>query len=165
MSGAMPGVGLEAIIPQLKGFFARQPEVVLAYLYGSYATGRVWARSDLDIGVLFDDKIDHRQQWRLPLHYGTLLSSQLKLGVEIDVRELNGVPVDFAFQVIQPHRCIYARTPADRLAFEASVLIAYLDFKPVRDMYRRYMITQLRKGNTLYGLEFERHLRSTGQNC
>ncbi len=40
---------LEIAVPIIRDYLASQPEIVLAYLYGSYATGRTWAESDLDI--------------------------------------------------------------------------------------------------------------------
>lgn len=48
MIGELP----ESVRKELAGYFSRQPEVVLAYLYGSWASGQVHARSDLDVGVL-----------------------------------------------------------------------------------------------------------------
>jgi len=38
-------------IEQLKEYFAEQPAIVLAFLFGSYATGRAMEESDFDVGI------------------------------------------------------------------------------------------------------------------
>ncbi len=137
-------IDLEKHLPQLKNFFAAQPEVVLAYLYGSYATKRVWAESDLDIAVLFDDGIAAYDQFQLALRYGVDLSD-LVGGVEIDVRELNPAPVEFRMQVIEPGRCLYARGEEERIQFEAQTILEYLDFKPVLDEYYHHLARRIKE--------------------
>ena len=44
-------------ITALKTFFAREPDVAAAYLYGRYATDRTWPDSDLEVGILFSDRL------------------------------------------------------------------------------------------------------------
>ena len=58
-------IDLKVYLPKLQEFFASRSEVALAYLYGSYARGQAWAKSDLDIGVLFDASVPFGQQWQL----------------------------------------------------------------------------------------------------
>jgi len=137
---------LDKYLAQLREFFARQPEVVLAYLYGSYATGQTWAESDLDIGVLFDAQVTPRQQFRLALRYGVEVRRLIQDGVEADVRELGSAPVEFLMQVIRPGRCLYARTERERVRFETAVIRRYLDFKPVLDEYYHHLRQRIKRG-------------------
>ena len=44
-------------ITALKTFFAREPDVAAAYLYGRYATDRTWPDSDLEVGILFAERL------------------------------------------------------------------------------------------------------------
>ncbi|HHH41706.1 MAG TPA: nucleotidyltransferase domain-containing protein, partial [Chloroflexi bacterium] len=92
-------------------------QVVLVYLFGSWATGRVWAQSDLDLGVLFDRALPRRERWELTLRFEVDLVGLLKDKGEIDVRELNTAPLAFRYQVIRHQQCLYARSEAERVAF------------------------------------------------
>lgn len=44
-------------ITALKTFFAREPDIAAAYLYGRYATDRTWPDSDLEVGILFTERL------------------------------------------------------------------------------------------------------------
>ncbi len=158
-------IDLKAYLPRLQEFFASQPEVALAYLYGSYARGQAWAKSDLDIGVLFDESVPSRQQWQLAVRYAADLSRLLDDQVEVDVRELNPGPVEFLYQVIKHRQCLYARHGKQRARFEAAVISRYLDLKPVLDLYYGYMLAHTKEGDTLYGLRFKRRLAALEQTA
>ncbi len=153
----------DTIIPQLKAYFAQQPEVVLAYLYGSGATGRQHAHSDLDIGVLFDEPLSPDEQFHRALYHADKIDHLVHLGMEIDLRELNGQPLEFLYQVIKPRKCVHARSERERVQFEADTIIDYLDFKPVLDLYYGHMVKQLSEGNLLYGYEFRNRITTARQ--
>lgn len=42
----------------LQQFFARQPEIAAVYLYGTYADDRTWPDSDIEIALLFADRVN-----------------------------------------------------------------------------------------------------------
>jgi hypothetical protein len=44
-------------ITALKSFFGRERDVVAAYLYGRYAGDRTWPDSDLEVGLLFAERL------------------------------------------------------------------------------------------------------------
>jgi predicted nucleotidyltransferase len=52
-------VNLEPYLPELKRIF-EQRGVVLAYLFGSQATGRAGPLSDVDFAVLLDQRLPRR---------------------------------------------------------------------------------------------------------
>lgn len=45
----------------LSQYLARQPDVVMASLFGSHARGQAHAQSDVDLAVYFDPVPDHRR--------------------------------------------------------------------------------------------------------
>lgn len=53
-----PKVDLEGLAP----YFAAQPDVVVAYLFGSFAKGMAHSKSDVDIAILFDMYLDAEQR-------------------------------------------------------------------------------------------------------
>jgi predicted nucleotidyltransferase len=142
----MSEFNLESALVTIHDYLAHQPEVVLAYLYGSYAAGQTWAESDLDIGVVFQDEGTSYDIFQQALRHAAELQS--KIGkIEIDLRELNGAPVEFLMQVIQTGRCLYARNERERVQFETRVIMEYLDFKPVLDEYYRELRHRLKEGH------------------
>ncbi|RMF37673.1 MAG: nucleotidyltransferase domain-containing protein [Chloroflexi bacterium] len=150
---------LETWRRQIGEYFASwASQVVLVYLFGSWAAGRAWAQSDLDLGVLFDPALPPRTRWKLTLRFEVDLVGLLEGVGEVDVRELNAAPLAFRYQVIRHQQCLYARSEAERVAFEARLITDYCDFKPVRDHYYRYMAERLRRGDVGYGLTSRRRL-------
>lgn len=45
----------------LSQYLERQPDVVMAFLFGSHARGQAHAQSDVDLAVYFDPLPDHRR--------------------------------------------------------------------------------------------------------
>jgi predicted nucleotidyltransferase len=154
----MSEFNLEAALSTIRDYLSRQPEVGLAYLYGSYAAGQPWAESDLDIGVLFLDEGTPYDIFQQALRHAAELQS--KIGeIEIDLRELNGAPVEFLMQVIQTGHCLYARSERERVQFETRVIIGYLDFKPVLDEYYRELRQRLKEGR--FSARLPRYIEET----
>lgn len=117
------------IADRLRRALADEEGVVLAYLYGSHAQGLADERSDVDVGVLFDEPPESfRAIGRLNLR----IARALDLPVErVDVRALNDASLRFLHQVVAKGRPVFARDDADRVAFEARTMDRYLDFRPM----------------------------------
>lgn len=154
----MTEFNLETAVPIMRDYLGSQPDVVLVYLYGSYALGKTWAESDLDIGVLFDDKETPYETFKQALRCAGELQFRLG-GIEVDLRELNGAPVEFLMQVIKSGRCLYARSERSRVQFETRVIREYLDFKPVLDEYYRELRQRLKEGR--FSARLPRYIKET----
>jgi hypothetical protein len=48
-------------VTALKSFFGREREVAAAYLYGRYAGDRTWPDSDLEVGILFGERLTEEE--------------------------------------------------------------------------------------------------------
>ncbi len=109
----------------LAGYLAGEEEILLAYLFGSRATGTASPRSDYDIALLVrDPSLD--LQARLAHEIGAVL------GVEqVDVVFLNRAPVELAYAVVAQGCLLYERSLAERVEFEAKVLSLYGDYLPI----------------------------------
>jgi predicted nucleotidyltransferase len=78
---------ISEIIAQAKEVLRAEPGLRLAMLYGSAATGKMRAGSDVDIALLFDRPLDAEQKMKLISH----LESQLQRDVDlVDLFTLNG---------------------------------------------------------------------------
>ncbi len=48
-------------VTALKSFFSHEPDVVAAYLYGRYAADRTWPDSDLEVALVFPDRLTEEE--------------------------------------------------------------------------------------------------------
>jgi len=129
----------------LARYFAAQPDVVVAYLFGSVAKGTARPQSDVDIAVLFDARLDASERGA---RYFSLLGRALErfTTAPVDVRLLNDATPLFCFQVLKYGKVIYARTRAERIAFQVSVMTKYADSKPLRDFFTQDLYRRIREG-------------------
>ncbi len=103
-----------------------EPDVVVAYLFGSHARGEAGPLSDVDIGVLLaGDGAAH----------GRLLDTLVeRLGTErIDLVSLARAPLPLRYRAVRDGRLLVCRDEKLRQRFEAESVLRYLDFKPLRD--------------------------------
>lgn len=109
----------------LAGYLAGEEEVVLAYLFGSRATGTAGPQSDYDIALLVrNPSLD--LQARLAHEIGAVLEAG-----RVDMVFLNRAPVELAYAVIAQGRLLYERSVAERVEFEAKVMSLYGDYLPI----------------------------------
>lgn len=107
-------------LPQV---FSEHPEVVIAYLFGSFAKGEVKPLSDIDIAYLLDlhpseDPLDK------DLELQAVISRVLGTD-EVDCYLLNKAPLPFQYEVIRTGKVIGCRDPSDRKRYEDGVKQAY----------------------------------------
>ena len=121
---------VESIIKVLEN----EKDILLVYLFGSYAKGTQNEKSDIDIAVyLIDEKI---------LEKYPLYPSRIAIKIEnildkkkVDVRVLNGSTLRFRNQVLMHGKLLHSKDEKKRIEFETSSLAQYYDFKPHIDMY------------------------------
>lgn len=125
------------VAEQIRGIFAATPEVKLAYLFGSQATGEAGALSDYDFAVYLDN--------RHPIETFALRARlQDKLGRALHTEAVDVVVLDqvnspeLKYQVISQGKLLFEREPF-RLEAEPKILNEYFDF---RTMLRRYGLTR-----------------------
>ncbi|MEM3398050.1 MAG: nucleotidyltransferase domain-containing protein [Nitrososphaerota archaeon] len=121
----------DRVIRDLETFFDKEDEVLVAYLFGSYARGDQTAESDIDIAVLLSTP-SHRV-----LEYYLHLINELSRvsGGEVDLIILNTAPPLLKHQVIKNGIVVYRRDEKTRIEFEARAEDEYLDFKRVMERY------------------------------
>ncbi len=133
-------------IKKIQNYFAKQKDISAVYLYGSFAKGVPHKRSDIDFGVLFEEKVNLYK--RLGQIYSDLYD--FKLPAEPEVREitLNDSPV-FLMNVIAG-KLIYTSQNLARIRFEVAVLNEFYDTKMLRDIKYLYMDKRLKEGTYGY---------------
>ena len=114
---------------QISGALVQRDEVLEAYLFGSRASGRAQAHSDLDIAVFVDERALPRQDYGYAAQLTTYLMAVLGSN-EIDVVVLNRAPPLLYHRVLRDGRRILARDLRATTTREGYALSRYCDFVP-----------------------------------
>ncbi|MEO0101339.1 MAG: nucleotidyltransferase domain-containing protein [candidate division WOR-3 bacterium] len=112
----------EEYLVKIKGILEETPEVVAGYFFGSIQEGYEHKKSDIDIGVLFDNSLDKFRMFDLEIKLGNKLQGTVKKRVDLLV--LNRSDPIIAFKVIRG-ALIFERDPTRRSLFEAKVMGLY----------------------------------------
>ena len=138
------------------------PPVVAAYLFGSYATGKVWAESDVDVALLFSES-DASSQLEIMGRLSEYLCQTLG-GVETDVVSLNRVSTHFAYEILRTGKLAFCANSYERTRFEMGIFEKYTDEEPWQQIGRRYLMTRtktrqmLKKGKDMIDRRRVEHL-------
>ncbi len=138
---------LENYLPNLETVFGKFG-VVLAYLYGSQATGAAGALSDVDIAVLFTHGTDPNERFQRVLQ---LMSDLAQVFGRDDVNVLDldeGSPL-LNNNVRISGRLIYCADERERAVFVLRALQQFEDTEPMRREQNRYLREKITRG--LYG--------------
>ena len=133
----------------LKRRLAELPEVRLAYLFGSCATGLPRPDSDLDIAVLVDDGAAagpgevNRTIRRLAGRLGGDIPSE-----GLDIVLLNTAPALLRHRVLRDGLLLHARSETERVRFALCAIRDYQDMESRLAEHRRQRIARLKKGRT-----------------
>ena len=127
----MSGAEALAHAERAAALLARDPRILLVYVFGSaVAAGRSQAR-DVDLAILTDAalSLDELMRLRADLVDATR--------APIDVISLNDASIILAHEVTDSGRCLYARRPEVEVDFVTRARARYWDFKPYRDVQWR----------------------------
>ena len=130
---------------KLKKFFVKDHKNIdLAYLFGSYAKGRITPLSDVDVAVLLNDKIDPKIYFDMQLDLSDQLSSYLKKQVEVVI--LNRADPRLSYQIIRYGEIVFEKNLNLRADFERKALNLYFDLKPMFDFHEKKLLERIKEG-------------------
>lgn len=113
----------------------KEPEVLFAYLFGSYAKGIQDDKSDIDIAIYIIDENILEKDPLYPSRLAIKLEKALAEKRTLDVRVLNGSTLRFRSQVLRYGKLLVSKDEKKRIEFETTSLAHYYDFKPHLEMY------------------------------
>lgn len=124
---------------QIQRVFDQTP-VLVAYLFGSHAVGRVGPNSDCDIAVLLEPGATRleRGRWQIEL-IGRLIDYYRSDAIDLVI--LNDAPPLLRFEVIRVRHVLYNRDDEARVAFEVRTMQEWFDWAP---RYERMQQARLR---------------------
>jgi predicted nucleotidyltransferase len=110
------------------------PDVVAAYLFGSWARGTAGSHSDVDVGVLYAPAPPPTLAG-LPLDLQDRIERRLRRPAQVVV--LNTAPAALVHRVLRDGRLLLDRDRAARIRFEVRARNEYFDLQPIAARYRR----------------------------
>jgi hypothetical protein len=135
---------LNKAIERLPAVFEKRPEIVAAYIFGSFATGKTTDLSDIDIAVLLRDKIGLEEELELIGDVSETLGTY-----DFDLVILNNCPPYIQYEVTSTGKIIYERDKDARCEFQVRALQRYFDIKHIYDEYNYYLKKRIKEGRML----------------
>jgi predicted nucleotidyltransferase len=127
----------EGITDTIRDIIKFHPEIKLAYLFGSQATGNSGAMSDFDFAFYADEK-DTRRLYDLKFILSDKISRLLGTDkVDIVILNLTDSP-ELKYNIIKEGKLIYCEEPY-KVLIEPRILNEYFDF---HDLLARYNLTK-----------------------
>ncbi len=145
---------MESIEKTLQAYFQNRPEVVLAYLFGSFVKSKTGHFNDIDIAILVTPSLEKELDQQMPYGYGAYLNTEVAHVLKyssIDLVLLNHAPPLLLRQVISTGKLIFCKSEMDRIRFEIASLKRYSDTEHIRRIKRLYLKQRIEKGLLAYG--------------
>ncbi len=134
-------------IEEIKRVFGKYEEVLIAYLFGSTATGKKTRLSDIDIAVLLS-KMNVNDEFYLIMELREDITKIIE-NDDFDLLILNKAPLVLRYQVLKNGKILYSKDEKVRVEFEESTRDMYFDFAPVRNEYYRIFFENIERGRML----------------
>ncbi len=128
----------EDILHRIECFLKNYPDVIFAYVHGSFISGERFR--DIDVAIYL--KTNPTKLLELELDMEAKIYNLISYPV--DVRILNRAPLSFRYNVIKYGRHLAVINDDARCDFEEATVSNYSDFAPFR---RRYLMEALGRGD------------------
>ena len=114
---------LDEKINKLPVFFAGIPEVLAAFLFGSYGTQNQTVVSDIDFAVLFDKRLELREEAAFLAKLSNFLGTD-----RVDLVNLNKAPLNIQFRAVSEGTIVYERDYITTCDYIEKLLGLYQDY-------------------------------------
>jgi predicted nucleotidyltransferase len=128
---------IEDLIPKALTYLQSRPDIVFAYLFGSFGRGKHLPLSDVDIAVYLKESSDIQEKKMEIL--GTL--TDILQTDEIDLVVLDSAPLPLRMKILESRKVVVDHDPYQRHIYESLTMREYFDFS-VREkdiLYRRFL--------------------------
>ncbi|MBC7339026.1 MAG: nucleotidyltransferase domain-containing protein [Firmicutes bacterium] len=127
--GAVSSGRRASIKRALKGALARRPEIVFAYLFGSFAEKLPFR--DIDIAVWVDEDAGRKDLEQDPWRYEAKLGAGLTplVGIPVDVTVLNHAPLPLRYHATRGE-LLFTRDEMQRCTFLEETWRDYFEMEP-----------------------------------
>jgi predicted nucleotidyltransferase len=115
---------IEDLIPKAVIYLQSMPDILFAYLFGSFGRGKQLPLSDVDIAVyLKEPTVIHEKKMEIVGALIDILQTD-----EIDLVVLNSAPLPLRMRILENKKVIVDREPFVRHRYESLTMREYFDF-------------------------------------
>lgn len=144
MLGGNRQINSANLLSRLKKLFQDDEDIVIAYLFGSYASGKVGPLSDIDLALLLNHSASPSTYSDKVLHYVSKISKILDSD-KLDLVILNRAPLGLQYEIVKKGRIIYCRDEEEKINYRIKIQNLYLDFKPFEDEYIQHLAQKIKE--------------------
>ena len=112
---------------ELIEYFSSKDSIILAYLFGSTVRGDTGKLSDVDIGVMLDEKLSKKDRFDMELKLISEIGTLIKKN-KIDLIVLNEAPLLLSHNIIK-NGIVLKSNEIERVKFETKIFSMYMDEK------------------------------------
>jgi predicted nucleotidyltransferase len=128
------------IFNKIAQYFENRPEVVAVYLFGSYASGREKKQSDIDLGVLLEQRMLPSKR-DLETAYTIGLAKLLRKDFHIVI--MNDAGEGILAQIFKRGRCVFQQNPESLSRFKTVSYSLIADFGYHRSLMERAFVSRI----------------------
>jgi predicted nucleotidyltransferase len=115
---------IEDLMPKALKYLQARPDIIFAYLFGSFGKGKHFPLSDVDIAVYLKEPSDIQEKKMEIL--GALID--ILQTDEIDLVVLNRAPLPLRMKILENKKVVVDREPFRRHHYESLTMREYFDF-------------------------------------
>jgi predicted nucleotidyltransferase len=127
----------------IQAYLTEQPDIVLAYLFGSVARGEEGELSDVDFAILLESGSDRETRLERQIKYFVELDQMISRDVQIVL--LNDATPMLAYEVVRDGVLLYERNQQERVDFVVLAMKRYFDVKPMLDFFNQVVIQHIKE--------------------
>lgn len=125
----------QALLDAIQRALASLPHVQAALLFGSYATGRARADSDIDVAILLDETPPASEKKNALMSLVRALGQELRAD-RLDVVLLNDAPPKLAFHILRHGVVAFEKGRVPLHRFRVATYSRHADYEPVERLFR-----------------------------
>jgi uncharacterized protein len=130
-------------LAEVSAYLSEQPDVAVAYLFGSVARAQATPLSDIDVAILLPPELTGEALLERQLELAEELAALA--GVDVQVTILNRAPPLLAYQVIHDGILLHQQDVAVRIEFEVRTLKLYFDVKPMLEFHTQVLFRRIQE--------------------
>jgi len=128
------GMWKQRLAPRL----ALEPDLIVAYLFGSHGRGTADEGSDVDIGIWLGTTPTRFDDAR----YGLAADLEEMLGKHVDLVVMNSASPDLIHRILRDGEILVENDRSRRIKLEVQARNQYFDTQPLRAAYRRAVLSR-----------------------
>lgn len=128
---------------KIANYFENKEDIIAVYLFGSYASGKVRPRSDIDLAILFDSRYQVMINRRLDNY---LIDLSRILRKDIHLTTMNFASEELLKQIFKKGKCLIVNDSKKMACFTMTAYSKIVNFHYYRGQFQAGIIRKVMEG-------------------